>query len=58
MPFLERREIGEHKLGVNDFDVANRINRRADVMNIAVLETAHHLDDRVNFANMMQKLIA
>ena len=58
MPFLERREIGQHQLGVDHFDVANRIDRAADVMNVAAFETAHDLHDRVHFADVAEELIA
>ena len=33
--FCKRREVSQHELGIDDFDVANRINGRADVMNVA-----------------------
>ena len=58
VPLLERREIGQHQLGVDHFDVANRIDRRADVMDIRVRKAAHHLDNRVYFADVMEKLVA
>ena len=58
VPFLERREIGQDQLGVDDFDVANRIDCPADVMNVGVFETTHHLHDRVDLANVTEELVA
>ena len=57
MPFLERSQIGQHKFRINHLDVANWINRRADVMNVAVFETAHDLYDGIYFADMTEELI-
>ncbi len=57
-PFLQRREIGQHQLGVDHLDVAHGIDRAADVMDVAILETAHHLHDRVHFADMAEELVA
>ena len=58
VPLLERRQIGQHQLGVDHFDVADRIDRSADVMNIAVFETADDLHDCVHFADVTEELIA
>src|SRR5215471_12383570 len=55
---LQRSEVGQHELGIYDFDVANWINSRADVMNVWVLKTTHHLNDRLDFADVMEELIA
>jgi hypothetical protein len=51
-------EIGEHKLRVDHFDIANRVDRTADVVNVAVFKTSNDLHDRVNFADMTEELIA
>src|ERR1700750_137931 len=55
---LQRREIGEHKFRINHFNVAHRINRSTDVMNVAAFETAHDLHNRVYLTNVTQELIA
>src|SRR6516162_11160804 len=55
---LQRSEVGQHELGIYDFDVANWINGRANVMNVWVLKTTHHLNDRLYFADVMEELIA
>ena len=57
-PLLQRAKIGQDQLCVDYFDVADRIDRSADVMNIGVLETAHDLHDRIHLANVAQELIA
>src|SRR5262249_48347056 len=41
-----------------DFDIANGINCRANVMNVCVLKTTHDLHDRLHLTNVMEKLIA
>ena len=56
--FLQRRQIGQHKLRVDHFDVSNRVDCSSDMMNVAVLEAANDLNDRINFANVTEKLIA
>ena len=57
-PFFQRGDVGEDEFGVDDFDVAHRIDRAADVMNVRVLETAHDLHDRIDFADVAEELIA
>jgi hypothetical protein len=54
---LQRSQVGQHELGIYDFDVAHRINGRADVMNVGIFKTTHHLHDRLDFANMVEELI-
>ena len=58
VPLLQRSEISQHQLGVDHFDIANRVDRSADVMNIGIFEAANHLDDRVHLADMAEKLVA
>src|SRR5438045_6302941 len=54
---LQRSEVRQHELGIDDLDIANWINVRADVMNVGICKTTHHLHDRLDFANMMEELI-
>src|SRR5437667_143930 len=56
--FLQRRQIGQHKLGVDNFDVFNRSDRSTDMMNVTILEAANHLHNRIDFANVTKKLVA
>ncbi len=55
--FLQRSEVCQYEFGVYHFNVANRINRGADVMNVGILKTTHDLDDSLDFADMMEELI-
>ena len=58
MLFLQGRQIREHELRIDHFDVTDWINRSADVMNVRIFKTANHLHDRVNFANVMKELVS
>ena len=58
LAFLRAGEVGEDEFGVDDLDVAHGIDRAADVVNIRVLETAHHLHDGVHLADVAEKLVA
>src|SRR4029453_16195109 len=55
---LQGSQVSQHELSIYDFDVANWINRSADMMNVRVLKATHHLHDRLHFANVMEELIA
>src|SRR5438045_5904405 len=55
---LQRSEVRQHEVGIDDLDIVNWINVRADVMNVEICKTTHHLHDRLDFANMMEELIA
>ena len=54
---LQRSQVSQHKFSIYDFDVADGINGRADVMNVRIFKTAHHLHDRLHFANVVEELI-
>ena len=51
-------EIGQHQFGFHRFGVADRIDRAFDMGDIAAFETAQHMDDGIDLADMRQKLIA
>src|SRR5215813_15503694 len=55
---LRRCEICQDQLCVDHLYVSPRIDAAADMMNIAVFETANDLHDRVHFADVTEKLIA
>src|SRR5262249_30730452 len=55
---LCRRKICQDQLRVDHLNVPRRIDAVADMMNLAVFETANDLDDRIDFANVTEKLIA
>ena len=54
---LQAFEIGEHQLGLDGFDIVERIDASRDVDHVRVLEAAHDVDDRVGFADMGEELI-
>src|SRR6266481_9656545 len=58
LSFLQRRQIGEHQFGIDYFNVTNRVNSSADVMNIGILKATDDLYNRVYLANMTEELIA
>src|SRR4029434_6913283 len=51
-PFLQRSEVGQNQLRVDDFDVAHRVDGAADVMDVAAFEAAYDLHDRVHCADV------
>ena len=57
VPFLEGSEISQNQLGVDHLDVADRIDRATNVMNIGVLEATDHLDNRVYLADVAEELV-
>jgi hypothetical protein len=56
--FVDRFKVGENQLRCDGLDVADRINRTGDVMNVRVLKTAHDLDDGVHFADVAEEFVA
>src|SRR5205085_8716944 len=55
---LQAVEIGEHQLGLDGLDVTDRIDRALDMHDVVVFEAAHDMGDRVDFAEMTEKLVA
>jgi hypothetical protein len=55
---LHRIEIAQDEFRVDDFDVADRIDRAGDMVDVVVLKTAYDLNDRIDFADVGQKLVA
>ena len=55
---LEAFEIGQHQLGLDRLGVADRIDRALDMDDVAVGEAAHHMGDRIDLADMAEKLVA
>ena len=51
-------EIGEHQFGFDRLDIVERRDLAFDMGDVAVLEAAHDMGDRVAFADIRQKLIA
>jgi hypothetical protein len=55
--FLRAGEVGEDELRIDHLDIAHRIDRSTDVMNIGVLKAAHDLHDGVHLADVAEELI-
>ena len=54
----DRLEVGEHQLGVDHLDVADRIDPARHVMDVRVLEAADDLHHRVDLAHVGEELVA
>ena len=55
---LEAVEVGEHQLGFDRLGVGDRIDPALDVGDVAALEAAQHVDDRVDLADVGEELVA
>ena len=55
---LEALEVGEHQLGLDGLGVGDRIDLALDMGDVAILEAAQHMDDRVDFADVGEELVA
>ena len=54
----DRIEITQAELGVNRGNVCHGIHAPLDVRDVLVFEAAHHMCDRVYFADVRQELVA
>ena len=55
---FHRLQIRQTKLGIDDVNIAQRINSAFHMSNVRILEAAHHLSHGIHLANMSQKLVA
>ena len=55
---FHRRQVRQRKLGVDRLDVGDRVDLARDMHDVAVLEAAHDVRDRVGLADVRQKLVA
>ena len=55
---LQRGDIGQNEFGVDYFDVADRIDRSANMVDIIVRKASDHLNNRIDFPDMAKKLVA
>ena len=55
---VDRLEVGQHELGVDDADVAQRVDRTGDMRDVVVFKTAHDMGDRMGLADVGQELVA
>src|SRR5690606_38072383 len=51
-------QIGQRQLGVDDFDVGNRIHAPSHVNDVLVLEAPHNIHNGVCLADIGQKLVS
>ncbi len=58
LPLLHGGQVGEDQLGGDDLDVADRVDRARDVVDVVILEAADDLDDGVDFADVGEELVA
>ncbi len=57
-PPLDAVEIGKEQLGLDRLGVADRIDRALDMGDVAVLEAAQDMGDRLDLADMGEELVA
>ena len=57
-PLFQAFQVGQHQFGFNRIGIGHRIDPLVDVLDVIVLETAQHMDDRVDFADVAQELVA
>ena len=55
---LEALQIGEHQFGLDRLGVGDRIDAALDMGDVAFLEAAQHMDDRIDLADIAEKLVA
>ena len=51
-------QVGQHQLGVDRVDVADRVDGALDVDDVGVLEAADDVQDRVHLADVREELVA
>ena len=56
--FFHARQIRQRKLGADGFNVGNRVYLARHVHDVVVVKTAHHVHNRVGFADIGEKLVA
>ena len=55
---FEAFEIGKHQFGFDGVGVGQRIDAAFDMGHVVIVETAQHISDGVDFADVGEKLIA
>ena len=55
---LEAVEVGEHQLGLDRLGVGDRIDPAFDMGDVAALEAAQDMDDRIDLADVGEELVA
>ena len=54
---LHLLKVGDHQLGVDGLDVADRVDVAVDVGDVVVFETTHHVYHGINLPNVRQELV-
>ena len=57
-PLFGGLQICQREFGLDHLDIRNRVDLACHVDDVVILEAAHHVDDRVGFANVREKLVA
>jgi len=57
-PFSDGFQIGENKLGLDDFDVAERVHTSGYVNDVRVFETSNDVHQSIYFPDVAQELVA
>ena len=55
---LQHFEICKDQFQVDGLNIAERVHASVDMDDVLVLKTAHHMDDRVDFTDICQELVA
>ena len=55
---LEAVEVGQHQLGLDRLGVGDRVDAALDMGDVAALEAAQDVDDRVDLADVGEELVA
>ena len=55
---LQAFHVGDHQLGLDRVGIADGIDAALDVHHVGVFETAQHIGDGVDFADVAEKLVA
>ena len=56
--FFHTGQIGQRQLGADGFDVGNRVDFAGHMHDIVVIKAAHHVYNRIGFADVGEKLVA
>ncbi len=57
-PLLDTGKVGEDELGINHLDIADRVDRTVDMVDIFIIETAHDLGNGMDFSDGGEELVA
>ena len=55
---LQRAQVGEQQLRLDQLHVAHRIDPALDVGDVAALEAAQHVEDRIHLPDRAEKAVA